>query len=354
VNKIVAALLKNKWIKLLSLVLATATWVYVKQKSYDNRENQRVVLVLQIPENKFLLTQKLPVLYVTVGGPLHAVEELRENSLTAEIDLLQKLGKLPDASVAPQPVTVPISPSDVQGLPPGVEITELKPSRVTIRLDEMVERPLTVKVDRGTDLIGKVREDCEVYAVKAVPDHVLLRGPKSILDRRRKRGESIHPLPINISGLGPNEWHPVRALDPSDKESGLANCLTQLEEVKVWITVGPKKTNRVVKNVKVTISGLPPGFTYTMLAADTYKPLLTVDEVEIKGPRKSLDAVQLRAIVDVADVDDPKEHPEVTRRIRYSVVPKDPKTTPQAAKYVTTPGTGQEVIVKFKAVKEAG
>ncbi|MFO7898362.1 MAG: CdaR family protein [Planctomycetota bacterium] len=347
-SKIIALLLKDKWLKLISVALATATWIYVSEQR-DKAKEVSVPLRLTVPDDKFLLDPRRPqMLRVLLRGPERAIAQFREESLSAEIRITEKVKRLPDTSRAPQPVTIQIGPDDIQNVPDTIAVKSVQPDRISVVIDEMTRKRLQVTVDREKDLKGELKEGYRIHRISPVPNKVMVRGPRSILKER----QSIHPLQHDISGLGPQNWKARSRLDTGDAKTGLRDCLSPEEpKVIIWFYFIQLKTDRVFENVPVFVHG-PPGFTYTVLRDQTRKPLEAIPEVTLSGPEDLFEEadVAVRAIVDLTDVD-PAKTPEIQRTVRYTVGAKDPETRAKVkreiAEQIELP-PGPEVIVKAK------
>ncbi|MFW6158444.1 MAG: hypothetical protein ACOC8E_03715, partial [Planctomycetota bacterium] len=185
--------------------------------------------------------------------------------------------------------------------------------------------------------------------VNPVPNKVMVRGPRSILARR----ETIHPLQLDIDGLGPQPWNPTCKLDTGHSEDSgaeLRNCLSpEPAKVRVWFFFTRPKTETTFEGVPLFVHG-PPGFHYTVLRAQTRKPLENISSVTLRGPEALFAEadVVVRAVVDLTDVD-PAKTPEVQKTVRYDVQAKAPeareKVNREIAEEIELP-SGPEVIVK--------
>lgn len=309
-------LFKDIGLKALALALAVGTWVYVNQITAGDRENVRVLLTFKVPPDKFVLAPRWQELQLALRGPAAAVSQLRPEDLRAEIDILAKLrDQMPDTSNAPQRVSILIEPSDVSNLPGGVTVRRLQPSPITIILDEMAEKRLTVK----EQLVGTVKTGFRIHQVYPTPRQVITRGPRSILARL----DTVATDPIAIDGLDAEKWGPVRSLDRRALVDGHpVECLShEPPQVQVLIELIRVSEKTTLKNIPIEVRGLP-GLHYTVRTADNARPLAEVLELQVEAPEKLLPSAKVRLFVDLTDVRNPKEQPEVTRRVQLA--PADP------------------------------
>ncbi|MFW6107594.1 MAG: hypothetical protein ACOC70_00205, partial [bacterium] len=164
-SKIIALLLKDKWLKLISVALATATWIYVSEQR-DKAREVSVPLRLTAPDDKFLLDPRRPqVLRVLLRGPTRAIGQLREELLSAGIRITEKVKRLPDTSKSPQPVTIQIGADDIQNVPDTIAVKSVQPERISVVIDEMTRKRLEVVVDKEKDLKGELKEGYQIHRV---------------------------------------------------------------------------------------------------------------------------------------------------------------------------------------------
>ena len=333
-NKIIDACLANKGLKLLAIVLAIITWVYVSQQTYRTRGID-VPLSFTVPAEQFsILSQTYKQVRLTLQGPASAINQLDllRGSVAIQIDVLQKLkDRMPSKYDEPQSAPVRISESDIRNLPPNITVLDLDPKEVTVTLDQVVEKRLTVK----ENLAGEVKEGLAIHKVYLIPKRVIVRGPRSILLDR----DSIQTQPVDVSGLDEGIWEPERPLDTSDEETGLAKCLRpDPAKVKVQVEVVRKeaRVTREIESVPIEIRGLP-GLHYTLLNLTKTKPYTKIPKLKIEGTKETVEQ-PVRAFIDVTAITDPAQVPEQKMTVQFSTSPD--------VKVLTEP---QEVMVLIKA-----
>lgn len=343
--------LRNKWLKLLSLGMAVAIWLYVNQQRYSTREVSGVGITLRSPEDNFILkTNTTKIAKLQLYGPAPLMSQLQTDGIMAEIDLQQKDRndqiKLPDRSKEHLPVSlvVPITAADIRNLPPNVTVSRIDPGTATVTLDSIIQRQLTVVLDRDPGEYAKeIRKGFRIHKIYITPLRVTVSGPKSVLDRR----ETIRIRPLPVGTLDAADWRPEFArdvevdLDVSDDASGLRECLTpRPPRVKVWVQAVPIGVEVVRENVPVVVYGLP-GFQYILLTETKTSTVTHIPEVRLRGDEKLLAESGIRAYVDVTDVTNPKERPEVPRDVRFICAPEIEVLTP-----------APKVIVQIKPISQ--
>lgn len=315
-KKLLTMCLADKWLKLLAIALAIVTWVYVSQK-ISGIDTKTVQLRFTPPPNHYIMAEDWGKVKVTVEGSAAAVRQLPDK-LDAHIDVAErKKEAIPANFPDTLRLTIRLASSDIQNLPPGLSVKSFEPSEVNITIDRIVQKRVPVEIDPAEDLDGLVKTGFEIYRIYAVPNQVVIRGPRSVL-----RGvDSIHPKPIPISGLSNDFTVKNWELETAVKHNGkMLDCL-QVENLdQVTIVVIPKKEKAVVKNVRLEVRGLP-GLIYLVFTEDNTKPFTTVPEVEIEGPEKALADATVRAFIDLTDILDPQKQPQVRRALQFAVDP---------------------------------
>ncbi len=334
-KKIIDAILADKWLKLLALGLAGVTWWYVAPRTYGTDERP-VTLDFKAPKGHFILAKPWTQVQVELQGPADDIDQMKGAHLVAEINLAEKLGKdFPKDFDVPRSVSVRLAPSDIRNLPPRVRVKEFKREEISVLLDEISEKLLPVEIDQEEHLQIKVREGFEVYRVYSSPKRVFVRGPRSVLEKM----ESIRLERAEVPDLADTfeDRFPLRTTALTG--AGDVDCLApRVPDILVRITVIPKREKVKIKKVPVEVRGWPD-IVYTVLKPDMTGPYTEVPEVEIQGPKKTLDDdPKVRAFVDLTDITDPGEKPEAKREVQFS-----------AAEGVEVLGERPTVMVKIKA-----
>jgi YbbR domain-containing protein len=216
---------------------------------------------------------------VRLSGPRDVVRSLIPNQLLVIADLS---GKEPGERVVQLKV-------DKDYLPDNVEVMQIEPSSIRIKL----EPSMTKRVRVEPQFSGRVAEGREIYSdsVKLNPQEVEIEGPQSVLDKiERVRTEAVNiegrngdyrttveveiphnsvrvktPGQINLSvKIGEERMSrrfadiPVRWLDKGASE----RLLTKTVQLEVY---GPKSAVEALRaddlRVEIKTSGLPPDLT---------------------------------------------------------------------------------------------
>ena len=170
-------------LKLVSLVLATCTWFFVKGVTSDWRLIEGVPLEVKAKSGLTVLQTSASTVNVTVRGTREDVRQVSRQDLSAVVDLTH------DDRVGP--ITVKLTPRSVRHSR-RVQVSEIDPAEVTVNVDEMIERELPVQPQFG----GELPPNLSVERVVTQPETVKVKGPKAVLNNMT----SATTLPIDVTG----------------------------------------------------------------------------------------------------------------------------------------------------------
>ena len=172
-------------LKAVSLLLALILWITII--GFKREEVIRSVgFEPQLPPG-IVIVNKIPrQIQYTFSGPRLGLKRLGEMLP----DVLRPDWKHLGASSLHE---IPIGEEILGKLRDGVRVVSIYPSKVYVRLEELVERTVSVKIT----LKGEPREGFAVTRVRASPQRVAISGPKSLLDGM----ESVDTEPIDVEGI---------------------------------------------------------------------------------------------------------------------------------------------------------
>lgn len=187
---LLAWIVANPHYKLLSLLVALTTWLYVQGEQVVESKI-RVPVVWALPQG-LVTVEPLPVaVMVTVSGSRAAVRRSKDTDLELNIDLSDAtMGEtgLEFASFPPQ-------------IPQSLEIVGFSPSSIRFVLDER----WTQKAPVEASWVGEPGAGYDVAAVSLEPEVVTLVGPRSTVALLRE----VQTKPIDVSGLTSDARVPV-------------------------------------------------------------------------------------------------------------------------------------------------
>jgi YbbR domain-containing protein len=208
--------LVNNWeLKLVSLAIASALWVFVVGGEQVRMALGAPVEYTGLRENLTLLDARDSV-DVEVEAPRWAANRIAPGALRVRIDL---------ATAGEGESLVAMSPTLVQA-PPGVTVTRITPSWVRVAAVAAITRAVQVVPQiRGTP--------APRYAMRRVlvqPTTVEIRGPRSTIE---KRGV-VETLPVEISGSRETIKQTVGLVAPE------AVSLVRERAVQVTVEIAPE------------------------------------------------------------------------------------------------------------------
>ena len=176
-------LTSNSGLKLTSLVLATATWFFVKSVTSDSRVIEGVPLEIKAKPDLTVLQASVSTLNVTARGTREDVRQVSRQDLSAVVDLTRdnRTGEM----------TIKLGPQSIRHSR-RVQIVQVEPAAVSVDLDQLVDRELPVQPQFTGDLPPAV----VIERVLTKPETVKLKGPKALLDALG----GAATLPIDLTG----------------------------------------------------------------------------------------------------------------------------------------------------------
>lgn len=173
--------ISNGRLKILSLLLAFMLWFAT---TYLGESHVTMAIPVQLANlTRTCVTRTLDTreVLVTLNGPLSLLKNIKPGDINLIIDLSK-------AKEGRQIVTV--RKSDVV-VPKGIRVEEVRPDYVVLEVDRTVEKYLRVIVK----LDQKLAREYKILSWS--PQHVLVEGPKQLLDDR----ESVETIPITTELL---------------------------------------------------------------------------------------------------------------------------------------------------------
>jgi YbbR domain-containing protein len=282
-------LFRNWPFKLLSLVLAFALWVAVTGESIIVQDYD-VPLEVVLGDGFTLVGAPPDRGDVRLRGPetlLRQIDPLR-HEMELQLDLSE-------ATAGER--TIQIGPDNLLGRPRGVEVARIIPNRLSVVVDERMQRTIPVE----PTFMGELPAGYAIYKKLATPESVIVVGPRSKIEA--VTGMATDPIPLDsrtesfVARVGAVPESPeIRLLD------------SRLLTVRVEIDVAP--TDVVIDSVPVVFTG------------QTYGATVRPDRVRVRltGPPalvESLGAEQVRAVVDVTGLAPGAEPYDLVPRVEY-------------------------------------
>ena len=218
---------RNRFLKLLSLLLALALWFAVSGEERTETSLNMTLEMVNLHKNLMVTSEVPPAIQVRVVGSRSIINSLSQARLIQTLDLSgYKSGRH----------TFSLGPNSLS-LPRGVQVVRIQPNPITLTLASTLTRTLPVK----PALENSPAEGYELVSANTRPAQVTVRGPYQELADLK----FIPTLPIDLSFLKENT---VIATDLDFKNLHLA--LKDPVPILADIQIGPKDLTR-------TFSGIP-------------------------------------------------------------------------------------------------
>jgi len=282
----------RRWpLKLLALFLAFLIWLAV---TGQNRvlQDYNVPLDIQLGADAILVGPTPTRVSIRLRGPEAQLKRLDPYRMRVAVDL----GDAP-----PGERMVALQEEQVEGVPAGLEVEILEPTRLTLQ----VEVKSTKSVPVAASFVGKPATGYAFYGARVLPDVLEIVGPEAEIEAT----ERVRTDAISLDGRRESFSLRVGAV-PDGTDVRLLN--PRPVEVRVEIDQAPEERR---------FEGVP-----VVLAGQVYEATVTPAQVNIvlSGPPDLLERIgptQLRAVADVSELAPRKNPYQVLTRLEFVDVP---------------------------------
>ena len=171
---------------LLAFVMASCLWVVISGREQVEIWEKASVELQGMPEDLTLLSGLPPEIEIRVRGPKGLIRTITDRKLTYVLDL---------SKVHTGQNVLPISSEGIR-LGKAFAVLEVRPSRLTLEVDKLVEKELPV-VPRWS---GELPVDLFVESASVDPQYVVVTGPESELETLRSVEAVTPPLSLDAPG----------------------------------------------------------------------------------------------------------------------------------------------------------
>jgi YbbR domain-containing protein len=213
------------------------------------------VVPFNLKQGMICTGETLQHIEIHILGPSSLLETLSSLKLTYDLDL---------AGMDIGYHVIPVR-KDCVKLPPGISIAATDPPQIHVRLDEEIEKGLPVKIIcKGNPAPGYI-----VAKILAIPDRVLLKGPKQLVDDI----QYISTFPVDLTGVSESfkKEVPLVLVENVQIAPTSSPIIAQIDVEELIIT-------KTLKDI--TVQGRD-----TSHAFQISPPLITI---QVKGPASAL------------------------------------------------------------------
>ncbi len=219
---------KNLGLKFLALVLAVVLWFTAVGKEMAEVGLTVPLEMVNFPEEKVVANHVPDGISVRIRGSVTLTRQVANRRLRFSLDLA-------DAQSGPNQFTLH---PDALGLPRGLEVTRLTPSTITVELEGMTQKQVSLlPVIKGEPVSGFMIED-----ITLDPKTVTVRGPESVIDSL----DILWTEPIDVTQM--SESGTIQA-QPS--LPGVAVTLVDPVKIEAHLKIGDKAVTRTFHDFPV-------------------------------------------------------------------------------------------------------
>lgn len=177
--------LKNWGLKLFSFLLAVILWFVLipKEKTYSEKIITVPLELHNIPAGLEVVEKPTPFVDVKIRAPNRLINQITTANVHAVFDLQQAR-----AEVSEYPLN-----KNMISIPADVEVKDISPSQVNLKLERSKEVSLKVE----PSLVGELKEGLKIVKIEVIPPEVSVKGPES----KVKEKEKVRTTPIDRSTL---------------------------------------------------------------------------------------------------------------------------------------------------------
>lgn len=169
--------------KLLAVLLAIIMWYFVVGEERAEVGLTVPLVLINMPRDLIVVNNVPHGVEIRVNGPRSLVQSLSTENLSKTLDL---------SSTKEGAVSFSISSEGIP-LPRGVKITRINPTQVTVVLQKLMIKNVSV----SPRVAGRPDPRYELESVRVNPEHVDIAGPEDVV----KKIEGLLTKPIDIQGL---------------------------------------------------------------------------------------------------------------------------------------------------------
>jgi YbbR domain-containing protein len=231
IEKLLRRIFIEDWsLKLLSLAIAIVLWMLVTGQNQPVTAHLNVQLNFIRPQSLEISNDPPRTVDVMLTGSRNKLDELTSLDLVATVDITdQRAGER----------VLRLADKAQIALPQGIKVDGYQPSAIPIRLEEIVERQVTIE----PKLEGQPPNGFEVYGVSSNKGSVNVRGPASHVNALQK----VLTESIWLAGHKESFTAPNVAIDVPDPKVDLLEPV-----VNVDVEIGERRVEKTFSGVSVS------------------------------------------------------------------------------------------------------
>lgn len=175
-------LTKNIWLKIISLILATALWIFVILSG-------RTEIAMDVPivytglKQQLGMMDSLKKVNISIEGQGSLLKNIRRGEIRAVVDLSKaKSGRS----------FFTLTKENFE-LPKTLLLTNIDPETISVTIESELKKSIPVK----PIIVGRPEKGFTIFNIKVVPENIVIEGPKSLI----MNIYLVKTEPIDINGL---------------------------------------------------------------------------------------------------------------------------------------------------------
>jgi YbbR domain-containing protein len=230
VSRVATFLERNIGLRLISVGLAIALWIFVNAGQHTAPETFVVPVTYRDLPPGFILTNQHPeTIRIQVTGPRTLLSIIDPAHLTLRLDL---------TGVGIGQASFKISP-DVFPVPRHTEVTSIVPSQIVLDIDKNITREVPVHLI----VSGDAADGYRIAATEVTPARIALRGPSRAL----AHVDQVDTEPVAAAGITGDLSRNVDLMAPSN------TVRLEPDEVTAKITVAEVVTDKEFRQVPINV-----------------------------------------------------------------------------------------------------
>jgi YbbR domain-containing protein len=232
IGRLRRALTRNLGLRVLSVLLATALWVFVNAGEHtDEAQIEVPVRYNSLPAGLVIVNDHPQFIKIMISGTPTMLSLLDPDRLALKLNL---------TGVGQGQASFRLTP-DMFSEYRGTTVTRIVPSQIVLDIDRVITATVPVKLD----LEGKPESGYRVAAKEVKPAEIQITGPSRFVSAIKR----LNTEPFSIQGVSSDVDAPVRMLNPG------ARVKLETEVVEAKVALQQVIVDREFKDLKVQVHG---------------------------------------------------------------------------------------------------
>lgn len=262
-QRVWAILRRNLGLRIISLLLAIALWMFVNAGEHGSVQSYTVPISYTGLPAHYIITNRHPeTIRVDLSGPRTLLSIIQPSRLRVRIDL---------SGVGVGQASFRIEPDSFGNLPRTTTVTSIAPSQIILDIDRIVVQNMPVHMITT----GNPAPGYRVASVTADPSKVRVRGPS----RELARLDEVDTDPVDLSGITGNVTREATVPSPGP------HTHIEAQQIAVNVTVAPVIIQKEYRGVRVQVRN----------SENQTRTWPSTVNLTVRGPQLTLDHLTLNA-----------------------------------------------------------